>query len=101
MPLSLPDNKVCIAGIVINSKLKAGTNPGNYAILAAVGAGGMGEVYRARDTRLERNIAVKGYRKRSCAIPSTCSGAARIGIGWQCETGDYAAPVAALLNAAP
>lgn len=49
--------------------LKAGTNLetnlGNYAILAPMGAGGMGEVYRARDTRLERDIAVKGYRKRS------------------------------------
>jgi serine/threonine protein kinase len=81
--------------------LKAATNLGNYAILAAMGAGGMGEVYRARDTRLERDIAVKGYRRCSRAIPSACSGAARIGIGWHRETGDYAASVAALLNAVP
>ena len=81
--------------------LKAATNLGNYAILAAMGAGGMGEVYRARDTRLERDIAVKGYRRRSRAIPSACSRAARIGIGWHRETGDYAATVAALLNAEP
>jgi len=32
---------------------------GPYEILSAIGAGGMGEVYRARDTRLERTVAVK------------------------------------------
>jgi tetratricopeptide (TPR) repeat protein len=39
--------------------LPAGTRLGPYEIVAAVGAGGMGEVYRARDTRLEREVAVK------------------------------------------
>ena len=39
--------------------LAAGSRLGPYEILAAVGAGGMGEVYRARDTRLERTVAVK------------------------------------------
>jgi eukaryotic-like serine/threonine-protein kinase len=32
---------------------------GPYEILSAIGAGGMGEVYRARDTRLERTVAIK------------------------------------------
>jgi serine/threonine protein kinase len=36
-----------------------GARLGPYEILSAVGAGGMGEVYRARDTRLERTVAIK------------------------------------------
>ena len=36
-----------------------GTKLGPYEILASVGAGGMGEVYRARDTRLDRTVAIK------------------------------------------
>ena len=32
---------------------------GPYQILALIGAGGMGQVYRARDTRLERQVAIK------------------------------------------
>ncbi|HEY6221308.1 MAG TPA: serine/threonine-protein kinase, partial [Candidatus Eisenbacteria bacterium] len=39
--------------------LSTGSRLGPYEILAQIGAGGMGEVYRARDTRLERTVAVK------------------------------------------
>ncbi|HEX9271428.1 MAG TPA: serine/threonine-protein kinase, partial [Candidatus Binatia bacterium] len=39
--------------------IAAGTRLGPYEIIAPVGAGGMGEVYRARDTRLGRDVAVK------------------------------------------
>ena len=39
--------------------LAAGTRLGPYEILAPIGAGGMGEVYRARDAKLDRDVAVK------------------------------------------
>ena len=39
--------------------LAAGTRIGPYELLVSIGAGGMGEVYRARDTRLDRIVAIK------------------------------------------
>src|SRR6188768_3690461 len=39
--------------------LPAGARLGPYEVVSSIGAGGMGEVYRARDTRLSRDVAVK------------------------------------------
>jgi serine/threonine protein kinase len=39
--------------------LVAGARLGSYEIVALIGAGGMGEVYRARDTKLDRDVAIK------------------------------------------
>jgi len=39
--------------------LASGTKLGPYEIIAPLGAGGMGEVYRARDSRLDRSVAIK------------------------------------------
>src|ERR1700683_1645700 len=39
--------------------LSAGDKLGPYEILTPIGAGGMGEVYKARDTRLDRDVAIK------------------------------------------
>ena len=39
--------------------LTAGTRLGSYEVIAQLGVGGMGEVYRASDTRLKRDVAIK------------------------------------------
>jgi serine/threonine-protein kinase len=51
--------------------LAPGTRLGPYEILAPLGAGGMGEVYRARDSRLERTIAIKVLPQSVAADPDT------------------------------
>ena len=51
--------------------LSAGKRLGPYEIVAPLGAGGMGEVYRARDTRLERDVAVK-------ILPADCAANAQL-----------------------
>jgi serine/threonine protein kinase len=50
--------------------LSAGDRLGPYKILALLGVGGMGEVYRARDTRLDRDVAIKLLSASLAADPS-------------------------------
>jgi serine/threonine protein kinase len=51
-------------------KLSSGARLGPYVISGPIGAGGMGEVYRARDTRLERDVAIKILPERLAADPA-------------------------------
>ncbi len=53
--------------------LAAGTHLGPYEILSPLGAGGMGEVYRARDTRLGREVAVKVLPESLASNPDALS----------------------------
>ena len=52
--------------------LLAGDRLGPYEIVSPVGSGGMGDVYKARDTRLERTVAIKvgraSCRERVCLL---------------------------------
>src|SRR5215469_1397396 len=49
--------------------LSAGTRLGPYEITAPIGSGGMGEVYRARDTRLDRTVAIKVLNSSLASSP--------------------------------
>ncbi len=53
--------------------LASGTRLGNYEILERIGAGGMGVVYRGRDTKLDRDVAIEvlpeGEQKADWSTP--------------------------------
>jgi serine/threonine protein kinase len=57
----------------VPSTLSPGTRFGSYEILERLGAGGMGEVYRAKDTRLEREVAIKTLSLERCSQPEALS----------------------------
>jgi serine/threonine protein kinase len=50
--------------------LTPGTRLGPYEIVSAIGAGGMGEVYRARDARLSRDVAINVIPREFAFDPS-------------------------------
>ena len=50
-------------------QLEPGTTLGPYTVTAQIGAGGMGEVYRARDTKLDRDVALKVLPEAFTADP--------------------------------
>jgi eukaryotic-like serine/threonine-protein kinase len=49
--------------------LAAGARLGPYELLGLIGAGGMGEVYKAKDTRLDRTVAFKILHGNLCVDP--------------------------------
>ena len=49
--------------------LEPGTKLGHYEVVSSLGAGGMGEVYRARDTKLGREVAIKLLLEEVSADP--------------------------------
>src|SRR5271157_5589346 len=55
------------------STLSPGARFGSYEILQRLGAGGMGEVYRAKDTRLDREVAIKTLSLERCSHPEALS----------------------------
>jgi len=51
-------------------RLEPGAQVGPYVIVSSLGGGGMGEVYEARDTRLDRRVAIKTLRPELLADPA-------------------------------
>src|SRR5204863_2694097 len=55
----LPERPLSRPGAEVSTMLSSGSRLGPYEVLSRLGAGGMGEVWRARDSRLQRDVAIK------------------------------------------
>src|ERR1700726_2034655 len=60
--------------------LPAGTELGTHKLLASIGVGGMGEVYKAHDTKLGRDVAIKVLRSRKFWLKSVFTLAVVLGV---------------------
>jgi len=74
--------------------LPAGSRLGPYEILAPLGSGGMGEVYRARDTNLNRDVAIK-------VLPESFAGDADRLARFEREARTLATLITVIVNWAP
>src|SRR5213075_1605181 len=69
--LDLLSSPAALSSIVAGNAFKAGDQLGPYEIRALLGVGGMGEVYRGRDTRLGRDVALKVIDRKSTRLNSS------------------------------
>jgi serine/threonine protein kinase len=72
-------------------RLTAGDRLGPYEIVGPLGAGGMGEVYRVRDTRLGRDVAVKILSPDTSASPGRLEARSRDGAATAVSCSTWAA----------
>jgi hypothetical protein len=69
-------------------ELSPGTKPGPYEVIGPLGTGGRGKVYRARDTRLERTVAIKPKKRANAETQGAGESAHVFGAGGRTLAGN-------------